>query len=273
MESRPHEEGDLRLYLLGLLPQERARPLEERLLSDGSFYEELVIAEDELIDEYLDGELDGRELERFNGHFLNSPHRMSRVRFARTLKRYVAETDAAAVAETPAPAEDPASGIKPERGGGRFLPWPRVPGPAPAAYLAVALLVSCAITWVVIRSMSSGAPRQVATVLLTPGGQTRAGGDLQLVDIPVGADVVQLRLRLVAVDFQSYHATLLNEDGVLLLNASNLKPEPVEGTQAIVMTLPARNIQPGGYQLRLDGVYPDGNSESIDAYRFKVVRR
>src|SRR5437867_10404414 len=67
-------------YLLGELrdDEERAR-FEQRLLADEKLYEELLIAEDELMEAYLSGELSAGDKARFEEPFLASPRRRERV--------------------------------------------------------------------------------------------------------------------------------------------------------------------------------------------------
>ena len=69
--------------------------LEERLLANSAFYEELLIVEDELVDEYFADELANSERESFETHFMLAPERQQKARFARNLKKYVSATRAA----------------------------------------------------------------------------------------------------------------------------------------------------------------------------------
>jgi Flp pilus assembly protein TadG len=73
-------------YLLGNLAEPDQAELERRLLEDGQSFEQLSIAEDELIEEYLQGELSETERERFEGGYLASPALRERLDFARALK-------------------------------------------------------------------------------------------------------------------------------------------------------------------------------------------
>src|ERR1700682_2490180 len=84
-----NEQETIRLYLLGQAPLEDSSKVEERLLTDGEFYQELLIVEEELIDRYLSGELSESERESFEPHFLLPPERQQKLRFARSLKKYV----------------------------------------------------------------------------------------------------------------------------------------------------------------------------------------
>ena len=78
-------DGELQSYLLGLLPDEDAERLDELSIIDDQVAERLRIVEDDLVDAYINGELAGETLERFESSYLASERRREKVRFARTL--------------------------------------------------------------------------------------------------------------------------------------------------------------------------------------------
>jgi hypothetical protein len=86
--------GDERLlkqYLLGDLSSDQQQELEKVLLTDGSALEQLLLAEDELADEYVCGSLSPAEAARFERHFLSTPERQQKLRFARSFRQYVSK--------------------------------------------------------------------------------------------------------------------------------------------------------------------------------------
>src|SRR6185437_4105078 len=89
------EQESLRQYLLGDLPPAEMAALEERLLTDTVFYDELLMVEDELIDQYLSGEQSQAERESFEAYFALAPERQQKLRFARALKKYLNRTNEA----------------------------------------------------------------------------------------------------------------------------------------------------------------------------------
>lgn len=280
MEQTP-EQDELRLYLLGLLPQERLPRLEERLLTDEELYEELLIAEDELIDQYLAGELPARELEGFESHFMNAPERSQQLRFAASLRRFVNDEGATAAAVTAEPPAEPRREIEPAEPGrgvetivrrGGFLSWLRA-RPVFTFSTAVVLLSVFGLTWVALRGLRTGEPRQLFAVALTPDLHTRSGGgDVQQVVIPAGTDALRLQLRLADNDFQSYEATLVGPDGPTVLTVGGLKPEQSNVGGVVNVVVPAQSVPPGEYRVELVGVR-GGVKESADGYRFKIVSR
>jgi hypothetical protein len=125
-----------------------------------------------------------------------------------------------------------------------------------------------------VRPISPDEPRAVLTVLLTPGGVTRAGGEVQQVVVPPGTNELHLRLRLAAEGLRSYRATLHTADGTGVLTADGLIPEKgADGEPFVAVSVPTRTAPPGDYQLRLSGLNSAGDHEGVDSYRFKVVVR
>ena len=85
---KPTEENQIRDYLLGSLPSEYTERLEEQLLKDEEFAEQLSLIEDELIEDYARGVLNPREREQFQKHFLSIPRRRRKLMMVRELRKY-----------------------------------------------------------------------------------------------------------------------------------------------------------------------------------------
>ncbi|HSK73207.1 MAG TPA: hypothetical protein VK892_16025, partial [Pyrinomonadaceae bacterium] len=84
----------IREYLLGALSNKaEMRRIEEKILLDDDFVEEIAVAEDELIDEYLDGALKPSEQKSFDQYFLNAPERKQKLRLIRDLRKYAARSE------------------------------------------------------------------------------------------------------------------------------------------------------------------------------------
>jgi CHAT domain-containing protein len=89
--TQDSEQQLLRQYLLGgPLDEERQRAIEERLLTDDDFCEQIEIAEDDLIELYLGEELSAKEREQFERDFLNTTERQQKFSIARSINRYAA---------------------------------------------------------------------------------------------------------------------------------------------------------------------------------------
>src|SRR5262245_33594532 len=82
-------EISMKRYLLGELAEPQQQELEEGLMTSNECFHRLLVAEDELVDEYLVGTLSAREQEKFDGYFLCAPQRRRKLRFLRSLRRYI----------------------------------------------------------------------------------------------------------------------------------------------------------------------------------------
>lgn len=90
MTKNVENEISMKQYLLGELTEPEQQVLEERLMTSNDYLEELLVAEDELVDEYVRGVLSAREEERFKDHFLCTPDRHHKLRFSGALQKHVA---------------------------------------------------------------------------------------------------------------------------------------------------------------------------------------
>jgi hypothetical protein len=89
MTKNVENEISMKMYLLGELTESEQQVLEERLMTSNECFGELSIAEDRLVDEYVMGRLSAREKDKFNDYFLCTPERRQKLRFSRSLHRYV----------------------------------------------------------------------------------------------------------------------------------------------------------------------------------------
>jgi hypothetical protein len=82
------DETRLRRYLLGdIEPQERGA-IEQRLLRDRRYFNELQRLEEALTDEYARGEMGPAQREQFELYFLNSQERLENLQFSEAFGRY-----------------------------------------------------------------------------------------------------------------------------------------------------------------------------------------
>lgn len=76
-------------YLLGTLTAEERTHFEEKYFHDDTLFEELEIAEDELVDAYVRKQLSSEDTERFEQHLKTSERLRERVHFAGTMMRSI----------------------------------------------------------------------------------------------------------------------------------------------------------------------------------------
>lgn len=82
MNTEIYDKQKLVEYLLGSLSEDETERIDEASFTDESFADAISAAENDLIDAYVRGELNGAKLEQFETHYLASPRRREKVKFA-----------------------------------------------------------------------------------------------------------------------------------------------------------------------------------------------
>lgn len=340
--SQQIKEGEhIRQYLLGELSEEEREQVERRLLSDEEFYQQVLIAEDELVYDFVCDELPAQEKMSFRQHVLPIPERRQDVKFARALRKYVSE-NAPRVVEAPTVRSERTSWLEALAA---FFRRPVV-GLALSAGLLLALSLSA---WIAIQNRRlrtqvaqletqrtpptaattppqdlqeqlaserqnnadladelrrekerradvertletatgqtgqppaprpAPAPRYVptvATVLLTPGAARDAANDaIKKIAVPRGVREIPLQLDLGTGDYRSYRAVLKTFDGQKeLLTRKMLRARTRRGQVTVSLSLPARLLSRGDYQIQLIGENPAGDYAEVDKYYFRVAQ-
>jgi cbb3-type cytochrome oxidase subunit 3 len=83
-------------FLLGKFTEEENLKIEEGFFSDKNLFEDILIAENDLIDAYVTGGLSPEDKRRFESRLLLNPQQKRRVQFAKTLVNYAAKQRLAA---------------------------------------------------------------------------------------------------------------------------------------------------------------------------------
>lgn len=139
MSTQSGNVDSIRRYLLGDLSEPEREQVEERLMADeGELYQHLLIAEDDLIDEYVSGSLSEEEQAKFARRFLHVPELRQDVRFAAALRKHALENAGQAGADARAPSAEPRA--TPREWFARLFTRP-----AFGAALAAALLVAVSL--------------------------------------------------------------------------------------------------------------------------------
>jgi hypothetical protein len=99
----PFSEQNIRQYLLGELSEKEQVEIEDRAFEDQSVLEQILAVEQDLIDDYVSGDIPEENLHRFQNHFLASAERKKKVTFAKTLATVVNENPAPVIDVAAAP--------------------------------------------------------------------------------------------------------------------------------------------------------------------------
>jgi hypothetical protein len=272
------EQESLRQYLLGNLPLEEMAAIEERLLTDAVFYDELLMVEDELIDQYLSGEQSPAERKNFEAHFVLAPERQQKVRFARALKKYLnrnneTEREHVVIAEPSfnerIPVADP---VKNRRSFLPFLPT----NPILAYSLAATFVVVIGlVSWTAMNRLpnpKSGEDGQILAVVLTPGVSRSVNGtEIKKISIPHGTGTLEFQLELPKAEYATYRAEVLRSDQVMVATIEGLKPKTASAKASVTVPLSATLFKRDDYSLKLAGKRGDGVYEDVAGYVFRVL--
>jgi hypothetical protein len=248
----------IREYLLGKSSSEDSAFVEERLLGDDEFYQQLLVVEDELFDQYLAGSLPEADKGPFENYFLATPERREKLRFTRNLTKYVSRAGAdvappVAVEVTPTPK--------------RFSFWPN---PIVAYSLAAAAVVVVALVGLTTFRSWNAPPHTSKTlaVELMPG-LTRGDEGIKQINVTTDTATVELQLRAPNIStYQTYRAILQTIAGNEISRQDNLSAS----NDRVICPIPATLLKPGDYSLKLSGLNEQKEYEDIARYNFRVTQ-
>jgi hypothetical protein len=253
----------MRDYLLGTLEADQRSALEERILCDPQVYEQLLIAEKELIDEYVAGSLSKLEQHQFETHLLNTAERQKNLRFGRLLKERLNS-------HRPAAETAPANSLP------SYLALFRK---APVLAIAGALVIGLGIvffSWLMAQKSAEDLVRQSApglvVVTLSPNS-TKAPGTTQLLTVPPRVSDVKLELELTNTGFHNYKSELFRGSEALDTRDGLIMEAKGDRHRVVPVIIASRNLSAGEYQVRLIGVLDSGEEQFIDVYSFRVTAR
>jgi hypothetical protein len=288
-------------YLLGSLPAEEAERLDELSVTDDDFATRLSVAENDLVDAYVRGELTTNAAERFRSAYASSPRRREKLRFAESLLSYQ---------KRKAPAATPVHSAAEQKSTGRrrwFFTFPSLMPQWELAALAIMLLVATGYLGLANRQLrdqlsragvervsveqpllgkkssetagesatKSNLPKpldqlKIAAFVLTPA--IRGAGQLPSVSTSSDTDLVVLKMELEVSDFPKYRVEL--EDSAtrqVLWTSAGLEALSDRGRKSVSCAFPATLLKPQNYLVQLSGLRANGASEFVTTYPFRAV--
>jgi len=303
MVDRPESDAAAVRYLLGVATEQEKTALEETLFKDSSALEEISAVEDELIDDYLSGELPSGERDQFEKAYFASPERRQRVEFARTLRNRLAQGSAPQIPQARAPAVSKfplllaaaavlfallaalfASDALRLRREARQLQAEQAASAQREQELSRRASEAQQETERLkqqvaqeraervrlaheVESLETAEAKTVSFTLIA--GLVRGNGNLPTVR--VAPDTVSLRLTApMQVTYPSYRAAVQTPEGKTLWRGPALPS--AAGGHSIAVTLPAKDIPPGDYILSVTGVTAAGREESAADFSFRVKK-
>jgi hypothetical protein len=248
-------------YLLEELPQEELEQFEDECFAQESWPAELNLAEQDLMDAYLRGELTQERRQRFEQNYLTTEARQERILIAAALLRHVDEHTAAAQAIIAAqPVE--------QTWGERLRAFWSSQSWALRAVVAFAVVVIIAgVVWLSIPGTRS--PQTFATLTLTSSSSNRAEGvQAEKVKLPLKADALRISLKLpeqlppaasYRVALENYHRKL---ESLMIAG---------QDAQSVSVVIPAAQLARGQYALKLYVTKADNTEQRIPGSYFFVV--
>lgn len=285
--DREQAQDDDRLirYLVGSLNDEQAEQLDELSIVDDAFAERLQDVENDLVDAYVRGELPSSIRTQFEAHYLSSPLRRDKVRFA---EAWLTRQNRA---ESVQPARSLTTGGQQAR---RRAAWLL----AAAAFVVLALAGYLLLERVRVQSLPSE-PTRAATppqpvpipvappTPAAPSGSaavaapvvslvlfptTRGADEPPALAVPRGSATVGISVVLESDDFPRYEVILKDPGTDRTLWRSARLPSSRSGTDRIVaITFDAALLKSQRYVLELSGYRGSADAEIVSSYSFRAL--
>lgn len=291
MAQQFFHDARIRKYLLGDISQEDQERIEQRLLIDEEFGEELSMTRTEMVDAYVAANLSTKEREQFEKHFLSTPEHVQVMEIARALAKRLEDR-------------------------GRELPItsglstsPNIPTPYYIRHIkaiisltvGMILLVVGYAVWEIVKQRPSNNrvndPHEQQAILeneliklnrpATGSALTaftvvslnlkpilvRDLGEKRSLVIPKDPSIFELRLELPNDKYQSYRASLQTDEGVELAVIDALTAKTLSNGKVVVLDLPSWLMRPGSYQIKLTGILTSGEYEDVSVYPFEITNK
>jgi len=261
MTAQTQDESNLRKYLLGNVSEEVRLELEERLMSDGDFFEELLLVKDDLTEDYIDHSLSEDERNKFETNFLSTPDRHEEVRFARAVKNYAKSKRSRKTFSQIV--QDLASWF-------HFIDTGKLRFARLALAFSLVAIVACMLLFTTMNYLRQvNPPGETLALTLTMANGTRSGGEPEsIVKLPPNASGLHVTLILPneARPGVSYVVELEGENSVR--HRMDVK---LETSKSLSVNIPSSLLLRGSNVLKLITVGPDGVEQRLNGGYFFIV--
>ncbi len=302
-------EQKLRRYLTGDLPEPEQLKIESDYLSNDEAFEQLREIENDLVDEYVCGELTVEERSLFEKNYLTTPLHRQRVLLSQSLIR-AAEAERISdknIVGVPSASWLSAlfSGLKLHQlawalaavfialMGGWFLMRPQpvnVTNPeiakAEPPPIIIPSIPNLETQNPKPETISSPKPetrnlKPVPTFVLTGAfniaetrgikSSKRPADSAKTLALEKGIEKINLRMALEGEKYTKYQAEIRAVDSNKIFTVTTTSPPP--SAKNISLTIPAMRLATADYILTLSGITPTGEREEINQYPFRVTRK
>lgn len=307
MNIPPVNEPLLRQYLLDQLTEAEREAIEREYLADENALDQLLSVEDDLLDDYVRGDLNKTERERFESVLLATPKQRAKLRQTKHLLKSI-ETHARLQPLNARSAMPP-----------RFSLF-KMRMPTFATACALMLLLAGSV-WLVVRDRRLAADLQrlqvertqaeqqqrdlqarleadqkekaelldrlqdrpppeasersqtapTVAIFVLPFNLTR-GGPATSFTIKHDVETVHLQIPLGIGTYKSYQAELQTADGVSLYKFTKISARRAANGSSLLLTIPAKLLKGRDYVLQVSGVTDLGQLEAAGFYSFRIIR-
>ena len=247
-----HDHEITRRYLLGQLTDDEEQKLEERLLVEDDFLQEVELTKDELAQEYAGGELTTKERQWLQKNFLASPEGKQKHEFAKTFDNYVKNHRAQHQKST--------SLIERLR---NLLSQPKF---RTAASTAIVLVIAIGVYRQIQRVPT---PQSIASLTVTSSQGTRSTGPVSgLQSVKLREDALKLTLMLpqAVSPGSAFRVEVLSDD-----NVTRTFEASAQDTQSISVQIPAAQLPRGQYVVTVFAINGNRNEPRVPGYYYFKV--
>lgn len=283
MKEEVVKDAAIRRFLLEEADERERERIEGLFLTEPEVYKKILIAEDDLIEDYLDNSLAPSDRDKFLAHYGRLAEERRNLRITRAIRDY-------AVAE--ATTFQPVTSTNRNRG--TFLSTLRLRRPGFLVPVAAGLIIAfiIAMFWLIESrsrraqennrraaiereiddlnetSRLRGVPSQTVSLVLPPVSVRSAGPQTELLP-QTDTRVVELQLVWIQKQqYPSYRGVLRRVGNADLYAVSNLHLEKTSGGNTVPLRLPIHLLNRGQYQVSLIGIDSDGTPSQSEEYGF-----
>lgn len=287
MKEKAVTEALARRFLLGQVEEFAQQEIESLFIIDPEVKNTVLLAEEDLLEDYLDGNLTESDADEFLLRYAHTPYQRRKLRIAESIRQY-------ALAES-LPDQPALSVVQRFHGLVSFRALRKRGFFIPVAVTATMLLLVTGI-WLVqlhnrrtqennlrlligqeltelnSRSSLGETPPQLSSMTLPPVAlrSVKSPSELRL---QANYPVIELQLLWpLKEEYRSFGATLRRVGSPNTFTVTELQLEKDSGRNVVRLRLPARHLVAGLYLISLSGIASDGAAAPAEEYTFTVTR-
>ena len=282
MEESEAEEKHVRRFLLGYLSEEERKSVEDRL-EEPDYLELVLKTEHDLMDDYIANELSENDRLRFKQYVLTNQQQIDELNLSRKLR---ATARVRAAANSPPLVTEPIPTV-PKKSGKSNKSWHsdfRLPTAA-IILVSIGLAAVFAIIWWnrssrqlseeltklnTQQSLSAEAINRGFVIGPLSEGLSREDSKSSF-SIPETEKIVQLRLEVGSVPYQTFQAVLQDAEGHEIRKFDDLRARIINGERLTIIYIAAKDFTPGDYQIRLSGLTETNRLVDLGRYTFRTI--